>query len=551
MNAPVGLEIDNAMYINNDPFFQTVYARVFNAAGCFAVVPLNLVILNTPMPNDTPEPFELCDDDTDGLAVFDLTTQEAQILDGLDPAVFTVTWFVDQTAADAGTPVIPDPTSHISNTNTVVAVVTDVAQSTTTFCSAFVTLDLIVNPLPTPIQPALFELCDDLDSGSDIDEFSTFDLRSRDDEITGGNDDWVVSYHLTLITLTLVVNPLPSPTTIAPVEECDDDDDGVAVFDLTDPLVSAAIINGEAFVTLSFHETLAAAELGVPSIATPAAYASMSRTIYVRAMDTDPTTATACFRIIELELVVNPIPPISLPLPDLTECNDGTDQVLFDDVLPIADPVNYLVTAPGVVVWVRLENIATGCGSVASFNTTIAPIPVFTAPPAILEACDSEGPDVGPDDDGVTTFDLTVLDAVITAIFIQISSTAAGMCMAQTTIDLIVNPLPFIAEPLPASIACDDDNDGFGEFDLQMYNDDLLASLTDIDLRFYETFDNAQLDDGTGLLDITIPYNNITGMAQLYIVAEDTNTGCTKIYSFDLLVFPMPDLMVVQITVLR
>ncbi|MEP0517609.1 T9SS type B sorting domain-containing protein, partial [Dokdonia sp.] len=600
-----------------------------------------------PMPNLDPDPYELCDDDADGIMVFDLTTQESQILDGLDPAIFTITWFVDQTAADAGMPVIPDPTSHTSNTNTVIAVVTDVAQSTTTFCSQSVILDLIVNPLPTPIQPALYELCDDIESGSDTDEFSTFDLRSRDDEITGANPDWVVSYHLTeaeadagtptltdlyqnavpasqtvwvrvedvvtgcydLITLTLAVNQLPSPTVIDPIEVCDDDFDGIAIFDLTDPVVTAGIFNGETNFSLSFHETLAAAELGTPAIADPANYASVSRTIYVRATDTDPATSTVCFRVIEIELVVNPIPLITLPLPDLTECNDGTDQVIFDltqnetavlggldpldytltyheqnmdaldDVFPIGDPVNYLVTAPGTIIWVRLENIATECASVAPFNATIAPIPVFTAPPAILEACDSEGPLVGTDDDGITFFDLTSLDAGITAgdltltvtyyesqadldagnfitpadayvntgavpqtIFIQISSTAAGMCMAQTTVDLIVNPLPFIPEPLAVSIACDDDNDGFADFDLQSYNDDLLASLTGINLRFYETFDNAQLDDGTGLLDISLPYNNITGMAQLYLVAEDTTTGCTKIYSFDLLVFPMPDL---------
>uniref|UniRef100_UPI00262076BB hypothetical protein n=1 Tax=uncultured Dokdonia sp. TaxID=575653 RepID=UPI00262076BB len=92
-----------------------------------------------------------------------------------------------------------------------------------------------------------------------------------------------------------------------------------------------------------------------------------------------------------------------------------------------------------------------------------------TAPPATLEACDTEGVDVGTDVDGITLFDLTSLDDGITAgdvtleviyyesqadldaglaipnpdmyintttpqtIFIQISSTAAGMCMAQTT----------------------------------------------------------------------------------------------------------------------
>ncbi|WP_229746969.1 hypothetical protein, partial [Dokdonia pacifica] len=90
---------------------------------------------------------------------------------------------------------IADPSNYTSNTNTVIAVVTDIAQSATTFCSAEVVLNLVVNPLPTPVQPAPFELCDDLASGSDTDEFSTFDLRGRDDEITGGNDDWIVSYH--------------------------------------------------------------------------------------------------------------------------------------------------------------------------------------------------------------------------------------------------------------------------------------------------------------------------------------------------------------------
>jgi len=73
----------------------------------------------------------------------------------------------------------------------------------------------------------------------------------------------VVTGCFDLITLTLVVNPLPSPAMIPAVEECDDDGDGIAVFDLTTD-VTTDIINGEAFVVLSFHETPEAAELGTP-----------------------------------------------------------------------------------------------------------------------------------------------------------------------------------------------------------------------------------------------------------------------------------------------
>ena len=643
------------MYINNDPFAQTVWARVVNAAGCFDVVPLDLVVLNTPMPNDFPDAFEVCDDNADGVAVFDLTSQEAQILDGLDPAVFTVTWFIDQATADAGTPTIANPMAYTSNTNTVVAVITDIAQSTTTFCTASVTLDLIVNPLPIPVQPAEFELCDDIESGSDVDEFSIFDLRSRDDEITGGNDDWTVSYHLTeadanagtptlpdmyqnviladqtiwvrvedivtgcfeLITMTLVVNPLPSPAMIPDVEQCDDDGDGIAVFDLTTD-VTTDIINGEAFVALSFHETPEAAELGTPFIVDPANYASAGGTIWVRATDTDPATTTECFRVIEIQLVVLPSPVLPAVIPDLNICDDDQNgqeivditanqatilgtQTLADfnltyhetlmsataivgsaDDMPIADPINYLITASPTTIFVRLEDALSGCINTGEFDVIIAPQPIFTPPPAILEACDSEGPDVGTDDDGITTFDLTVLDAGITAgdpdlsvsyfvsqadvdagiaitpadafintsspqtIFIQISSALPGMCDVETTIDLVVNPLPVLPEPLPAITACDDDDDGFATFDLQTYATDLLAGLVNIDLRFYETFDNAQADTGVGELDITLPYNNIAGMTQLFIVAQDTDpattTACSKIFPVDLLVFPLPEL---------
>ncbi|EAQ40036.2 hypothetical protein MED134_04764 [Dokdonia sp. MED134] len=635
-NAPVGQELDNMMYINNEPFEQIVYARVFNDAGCYSTTPLTLRVLNTPMPNQDATPYALCDDDTDGLQIFDLSTQEANILGGLDAATHTVEWFSSLASAEAGTPAIATPTAYTSNTATVYALVTDTAQMTTTmtFCSNIAPLELIVNPLPTPIQPAEYELCDDIESGSDTDEFANFDLRSRDDEITGGNDDWSVSYHLTqadadagtpaladmyqnvvmanqtifvrvedivtscyeTITLTLVVNPLPSPTTIAPVEECDTmandgdpDNDGDAIFDLTGQ-VTTDIINGEAFVGLSFHETIAAAELGTPAIANPATYQTPSRTIYVRATDTDPATSTECYRIVELELIVQPAPVVPTTIPDLTECDDdGDGQALFDLTqndaviygtqtpaaitltyhetlasaeamvgsaadMPIADPVNYLASAPATQLWVRLEDTATGCTVVGTFNLNIAMIPTIT-PPGLFEACDSAGALVGTDDDGITTFDLTSLDAGITGgdptltvtyyesqadldagianaiatpeayindgtspqtLFILVSSSDAGMCGAETTVDLQVNPLPVIGEPLPEAIACDEDNDGFGAFDLQQYNDDLLATLTDITLRFYETLDNATADTGAGQIDITVPYNNITGMTSLY-----------------------------------
>ncbi|PHN95751.1 hypothetical protein CSC81_18890, partial [Tenacibaculum discolor] len=108
-NAPVGQELDNMMYINNEPFEQIVYARVFNDAGCYSTTQLTLLLLNTSMPTQDALPYALCDDDTDGLQIFDLSTQEANVLGGLDAATHTVEWFSSLASAEAGTPAITTP----------------------------------------------------------------------------------------------------------------------------------------------------------------------------------------------------------------------------------------------------------------------------------------------------------------------------------------------------------------------------------------------------------------------------------------------------------
>ena len=226
---------------------------------------------------------------------------------------------------------------------------------------------------------------------------------------------------------------------------------------------------------------------------------------------------------------------------------------------PIASPTSHTLIANPLTpttIFVRLENIATGCTNVGQFNVVTAPLPVFTPPASTLEVCDTEGPTVGTSNDGISSFDLSALTPGIIAgtnnlrvtyfesqanldagipittvdefvntfnpqtIFIQIEDTVNDICDAEITIDLVVNELPALPLPLDPIITCDDDDDGFGEFDLQTYANTLSASLIDIELRFYETFDNAQIDSGFGQLDVTQPYNNIAGLAELFVVVQ-------------------------------
>ncbi|MFT5891877.1 MAG: hypothetical protein ACI9Y7_001984, partial [Dokdonia sp.] len=77
------------LYTNSIPFAQTLFARAENSiTGCFAVVPLNLVVADTPTIIDDIPNLVLDDIDNDGFEVFDLTINEAQILGTQDSTDF-------------------------------------------------------------------------------------------------------------------------------------------------------------------------------------------------------------------------------------------------------------------------------------------------------------------------------------------------------------------------------------------------------------------------------------------------------------------------------
>ncbi len=143
-NGDPTLAIDPTVLYSNITSFQTLYARVESSiTGCFTIVPINLVVLDTPIIN-APTPLTACDEEMDGIELFDLGSKETEILNGIDPTTFSIDWFISIDDAEAGFPIIADPFNYVSSTATVYASVTDISQSTTTFCKSITSLDLIV-----------------------------------------------------------------------------------------------------------------------------------------------------------------------------------------------------------------------------------------------------------------------------------------------------------------------------------------------------------------------------------------------------------------------
>ncbi|MFT6417017.1 MAG: hypothetical protein ACJARZ_002370, partial [Dokdonia sp.] len=199
INTPPGLALDQTAYPNVLPFNDSVWARVENAADCETIFEVLLVVLNAPVPNSNPEPYVLCDTNNDGVEIFDLTSREIEILGGLDPAIYDIVWYSDEILAMTNTGIEPpsdiaDEVNFVSTTSLplpdsqmVYARVINTTQSPTVRCFEVVTLTLEVEAIPTPDQPAAYELCDDLASGSTTDEISIFDLRSQDIIIAPSN----------------------------------------------------------------------------------------------------------------------------------------------------------------------------------------------------------------------------------------------------------------------------------------------------------------------------------------------------------------------------
>ena len=526
-------------YSNISAYAQTLWVRVESstiATDCATVVELHLVVYDTPAIEHDPAPLEVCDDDADGFARFDLTGAGAVVLNGLDPVRYQVGYYLSEADAEVPTGAIASPGDF---TNTVAGgqVLWVRVDDTANGCHSTAPLGIVVNPLPVFHQPSPLELCDD----GVADGLTAFDLTVRDAEVTGGDGSLSVGYYGTLAeaeagtgwispatsytnasvngapanpqtlwvrvedpstgcyvvgTLTLRVLPNPTPTAselLQDLELCDDTAPGdmVETFDLT--AYQTELLNGEAGVTPTYHETLGDAELGANAIADPTAYANTAphQTVYVRVTN----DATGCYTVVHFDITVHPLPE-SPSVSDYQVCEVRTDGVYgFDlstkdaEALGGQDPslygVTYHATQAGAdggtgallspygnitnpqTIYVRIEDLATGC----SVSTSTFEIEVFDgaeanpdmAPISYMECDDNMEFDGDATDDSVqfdlSTRDAEVLDGQDPGAF------TVSYYLTQGDAELGANALPPLYENVsnPQTLWARVDNDGTAE----------------------------------------------------------------------------------------
>ncbi|WP_340076568.1 T9SS type B sorting domain-containing protein [Leptobacterium sp. I13] len=599
---------------------ETIYVRATNnTTGCFSLTSFNLTVSNTPNIN-TPTDFELCDTNNDTTETFDLSSKDNEILNGLDPNLFSISYHVTLNDAENDSNPLPNNYQNTSNPQTIYARVADIS----TGCIGIASFDLLLLPLPNIATPTNFELCD-----IDNDIVESFDLSSKDSEILNGLDPnlFSISYHVTLndaendsnplpnnyqntsnpqtiysrvtnnntgcfatAAFDLILLPLPNIATPTNFELCDEGSDAIESFDLSTK--NNELLNGldPNLFSISYHLNLNDAENNSNPLPNNYQNTSNPQTIYSRVTNNN----TGCFATAAFDLILLPLPNIATPTNfelcdidnDIVESFDlsskdseilnGLDPNLFsisyhvtlndaeNDSNPL--PNNYQNTSNPQTVYSRVTDNNTGC-----FATTAFDLLLILLPPAnnsMLLQCDV---DVTDSTDGITGFNLNeaynavtgsvqglilsfyetttdlVNDNPITnpigyqntiafnqTIFVKVIDESTG-CENTAQLDLQVQPTFASLPEIGPFFTCDlngEDSILEGSFNLDIIRDTNYPST--LDVAFYSSLNDAALEvnrvNGT---------NFISEPTTLFVRIENNNQ-CQGIEQFDLIVDPLP-----------
>ncbi|WP_420574518.1 lectin-like domain-containing protein [Kordia sp.] len=539
---------------------QTIYVLATNTVtGCFTVTPLTLTVVPIPeLPLNITD-LEACDEEpSDGFAMFDLTQTQMEIYGDQTPGDFTLSYHEsEQDAIDAVSPIV-NLTDYINitiNQQTIWVRLEDNA----TECYAIGSFDIIVVAPPVLVQPTPFSLCDDLESGDESDEISSFDLTDKYIEITGGDTSLTLTYYAsqmdldndtpiadptayqnisnpqvlyirasnaagctTDITMTLRVLPIPTPNTMPTIlEACDDDSDGDAangmlIFDLTQS--EAEIVDNESNVTVSYHTTEADAEADTNPIVDPTmhnvnmANADMNGQviIYVR-VESDiqiDSNMLPCYKVVALPVVVHPLPELTATAFTYVFCeydNDNVGQFDWDVVTNSLD----LLTAPQMIADFTVSYHPTVADALANTNALVNGFENTSDPQTV---------------------------------FIRVENTATGCVNTNNiaSLELSVEPIPTATAPATYELcAVDEADQDTAIFDLTSLDATIINGQMDMEVVYYETAADAAMD--INAITNASTYMNTSNPQTLYARVRQMMTGClSDPILFNLQVNPLP-----------
>ncbi|MGB3591960.1 MAG: T9SS type B sorting domain-containing protein [Nonlabens sp.] len=596
----------------NTNLLEDIFVRVeyVNDPDCFNTASFQIEVFQIPQIS-RPDDINICDDITgDGFEEFNLALNEGQTLTGLNPVDYDVQYFISRTDAESNA----NATSAIYTNSTTPEAVFVRVEDNATGCVAITEFEINVSPVPDPGTPDDLSVC-----ANDTTAFGVFDLSDNNDAIIDGQADVVVTYHDSFNNAELeagligpdnyssmsnmeevfyrsefsttgcftigsfMLNTLPPPAVVEPADVvlCEDSD-GNATIDLT--TLNDEITNNDGSLTVSYYLTQVDADEPVNAIVGDFDFNS-SMTLFVRVEE----NINNCPNFTQLNLIINRSPSVGTPVAldlnddllddgtelfDLTQNNglllDGLNPAEYDityylnetdAIIPI-NPVgpSYSNSGSPELIYVRVENIATGCFSISQFEIIVNPIPDIVVSDTI-EECDQDGNgtatfilgekdnelrngQIGISIDYYTSFsnaenDIDPLDASNytnasspQTIYYRISFVATGAFnVGEFQIDTVGAPIAF----MPDDIESCDNGSGLIEVDLTSIAAIVTQGDTDLLVSYYLTQDDADVQANPLPL-----LNEFSQDTNLIIRVDDDNTDCVSFTSLNILFNELP-----------
>lgn len=479
-------------------------------AGTTCVIEDNINInLSSTQSSDPISDYELCDDvSNDGVETFDLTTKNTEVLASVPASNYTISYHLSFSDAENDINAITSPITNTSNPQQIHVRIED----TNNGCLAFSSFNLIVNPLPNITNPTSLEVCDD----QTADGFTTIDLSIKNDEITNGQNNLVVTYHSTLLDAQSGSNPLPMPyvntnaneqvfvSVQAPqtgcistttldisvldnpvintddhyIDACDTDHDGFATFDLTS--IIPDVLQGLTGVNISFHESNADALAGVNPIADTTNYANTiadEQIVFIR-VEND---TTGCASVTPIEIHTNLL-LTATNIRDVSACdidNDGIEEFNF-------------------------ASIAGGIVHTLPFNITVD----------FYLTEDDRNNQVNAVDTSVPFFPTSNPQTIYLGL-------TSDTCYDVAEIDLILLPVQEF-QIISNQTVCDEDQDGITTTELTQFN----TLVTDGQTGFTVTYFLSEADATNNTNALPSFYTNTSNPFTVYTRIESNATGC-------------------------
>lgn len=324
---------------------QQLFFRIKNSLHpeCYETGDFNIEVITAVTANDPPD-IEICDDNNDGIFLFDLSIKDSEILGLWDQASFSVSYYVSQIDADAGA----NPLEKTAYTNTAAynqTIFARVSNNGNYECYDTVSFSLRIFDSPVVQNVADWQVCNNNNRGT-----YDFNLNEKSTEILGDQPEtrFRISYYLSqtdadsgqnavtnnyqktgnpetifyrvenigntdcFLTDSFVLEVFDIPTASAPLAifACGENESGIKTFDLS--VKDAEVLNGQnpnTFIVSYFASQNDADYNQNPLPKEAYTNSQLNETIYARLYNIN---GVDCFDTTKFEINLKPLPQPNL-----------------------------------------------------------------------------------------------------------------------------------------------------------------------------------------------------------------------------------------------